>query len=140
MARIAVRQQLDEMLSLTLDSKVQLQKGCAEQNENGGIVVGAGEASNSSRLIDGVPVNEASRFSYRASVLAGCDPYNLNCYKVGNIDVTGSRSIVPRLWQADLRTTHDASIQQSIVSGGKASMDAGEASMLVALISIWHRR
>lgn len=97
MARIAVREQLDKMFSLASDSKFRLQKDCAEQNDKGGIVVGAGEALNSSRVIDGLLVNEASRFSYRASVLADCDPYNLNCYKVGKIDVDGSRSIVPRL-------------------------------------------
>jgi hypothetical protein len=97
MARIAVRHQLDEMLSLTSDSRVRLQKGCAERNDDGGVIVGSGEASNSSRLIDGVPVNEASRFSYRASVSASCDPYNLNCYKIRNIDMDGSRFIAPRL-------------------------------------------
>lgn len=97
MARIAVREQLDKVLSLSSDSKVRLQRGCAEQNDNGGIVVGTGDALNASRVIDGVRVNEESQFSYRASVLADCDAYNLNCYKVGKIDLNGSRSIVPRL-------------------------------------------
>ena len=63
MARIAVRERLDAMLSLTAESRVRLNKGCAEKNDDRGIVVGSGEALNASRLIDGVPVSEASRFS-----------------------------------------------------------------------------
>lgn len=97
MARIAVRERLDTMLSLTADARVRLSKGCAEKNDNGGIIVGSGEALNASRLIDGVPVSEASRFSYRASVGASCDVHNLNCYEVENIHVNGSRVITPRL-------------------------------------------
>ena len=97
MARIAVRERLDAMLSLTAESRVRLNKGCAEKNDDRGIVVGSGEALNASRLIDGVPVSEASRFSYRASVGTSCDVHNLNCYEVENIDVSGSRAITPRL-------------------------------------------
>lgn len=97
MARIAVRERLDGMLSLTADSTVRLNKGCAEKNDNGGVIVGSGEASSSSRLIAGVPVREASRFSYRASVSARCDVQNLNCYEVDNINMNASRSIAPRL-------------------------------------------
>ena len=97
MARIAVRERLDAMLSLTADSRVRLNKGCAEKTDDRGIIVGSGEALNSSRLIDGVPVSEASRFSYRASVGTSCDVHNLNCYEVENIDVNGSRAIMPRL-------------------------------------------
>jgi hypothetical protein len=97
MARIAVRERLDGMLSLTPDSMVRLNKGCAEKNDSGGLIVGSGEASSSSRVMEGVPVREASRFSYRANVSANCDVHNLNCYQVENIDVNGSRSIIPRL-------------------------------------------
>jgi hypothetical protein len=96
LARIALRDHLDETLSLTAASRVRLQKGCAEKMDNGAVIIGSGEASHS-RFIDGQPVNEASRFSYRASVNTKCDAYNLNCYAVNNMDMDGSRSIAPRL-------------------------------------------
>lgn len=97
LARAAVRGRLEGLASVSGDGTVRLNKGCAESNDNGGVIVGTGEASSQSRVISGVPVNEASRFSYRANVSASCDQYNLNCYKVNQIDVAGSRSIRPRL-------------------------------------------
>jgi hypothetical protein len=97
LARIAVRDRLEGLASVSRDSSVRLEKNCAEKKDNGGVVVGTGEAWSQSGLINGVPVSEASRFTYRAKVSATCDGYNLNCYKVNDIDVTGSRSIRPRL-------------------------------------------
>jgi hypothetical protein len=97
LARAAVRGQLEELASVSGDGTVRLTKGCAETKENGGVIIGTGEASSQSGVISGVPVNEASRFSYSANVSASCDQYNLNCYKVNKIDVAGSRSIRPRL-------------------------------------------
>ena len=97
LARIAVRDRLEGLASVRGDGTVRLNKSCAERTDDGGEIVGTGEASSQSRLINGVPISEASRFSYRANVSASCDPYNLNCYNVSKIDVAGSRSIRPRL-------------------------------------------
>jgi hypothetical protein len=97
LARIAVRDRLEKLTSVNGDSPVRLNKNCAERKDDGGVVVGTGEASSQSRLVDGVPVSDSSRFSYRASVSASCGSHNLNCYEVNNLDVTGSRSIRPRL-------------------------------------------
>jgi hypothetical protein len=97
LARIAVREKLDSLPAVDADSNVRLTKGCVERSDDGGVVVGSGDAMSRLRMVEGVPVTDHSRFSYRANVSSSCGGYNLNCYNVDELEVEGSRSVVPRL-------------------------------------------
>jgi hypothetical protein len=97
LARMAVREKLGEALSVDAESILRLNKGCTEQKENGALIVGDGETFKGYHVLAGVPVTEAARFSYRASVSANCDKYNLNCYSISGFSIDGLRSVTPRL-------------------------------------------
>jgi hypothetical protein len=95
LARIAVRERLDSLPGV--DANIRLAKGCVERSDDGGVVVGSGDAMSRFRIVEGVPVTDHSRFSYRANVSSNCGGYNLNCYKVDTLEVDGSRTVSPRL-------------------------------------------
>ena len=96
-ARVAVREQMDNLSFLKPGANLRISQACAEQRGAGGLVVGNGEALNQMSLIEGVLMNQDMRFSYHAAVSANCDVYNPNCYKVNSIDVSGSNTLSPRL-------------------------------------------
>jgi hypothetical protein len=96
-ARLVVREQLSKLSFLMPQSNLRISQSCAEQRGTGGTVTGKAEALNETSLIEGILMNRNMRFSYQAAVSARCDAYNLNCYDVNSIDVSGASTLSPKL-------------------------------------------
>jgi hypothetical protein len=96
-AGLVVNEGIAKLSFLTPQANLKISQSCAEERGSGGLVRGKAEALSQVSLSKGVLMNQNTSFSYKAAVSANCNKYNLNCYDVNSIDVSGSRILSPRL-------------------------------------------
>jgi hypothetical protein len=96
-ARIAAGERLNQLSSLASAPVVRVHSSCVDEEGRAGMITGSGDTERQSRVIDGVPVIDSAKFSFRANVHNRCQAYNPNCYKVEKLLVDASRTIEPRL-------------------------------------------
>ena len=94
-AKLVVRERLER--NPVLAGEWTLTPSCAEQYGSEGVVSGQAQTRANAKNLDGIAVSETTKFDYRAKISASCSPYNMNCYDVDSMNVSGTQIIAPRL-------------------------------------------
>ena len=96
LAKIAVRETLEQMSVIPATGEFSSMTSCAEQNGANASVIGKGAVRDQTASENGEPVTRNIEFSYRARVENRCDRFNYLCYDVDRIDLRGTATTAAR--------------------------------------------
>jgi hypothetical protein len=96
LAKMAVRETLEQMYVIPAAGELSDMTSCAEQNGTNASVTGKVAVRDQTASENGEPITRNIKFSYRASVANRCDRFNYLCYDVGRIDLRGTATTAAR--------------------------------------------
>jgi hypothetical protein len=96
LAKIAVRETLEQMSVIPAAGEFSNMTSCAEQNGTNASVIGKGAVRDQTASENGEPITRNFEFSYQARVANHCDRFNYLCYDVDRIDLRGTATTAAR--------------------------------------------
>jgi hypothetical protein len=96
LAKMAVRETLEQMQVIPAASEFSNMTSCAEQNGINASVIGKGAVRDQTASENGEPITRNIEFSYWARVANRCDRFNYLCYDVDRIDFRGTATTAAR--------------------------------------------